>query len=462
MRHLILLLFLLLGFSGFTQNPDSLISTMYNEKTDSARIKRIYDVIENNGSLNPKDVIFYQTKILEVTKDHSDKVCEAVITAELGYSMANIHNLAKGATMIFDALKMAEKTGNKQAIGIAYHDLSIIYFGTDEQKAIDFLNKALIYSNASNNYSFVCSETAQFGFYYLEKNNIDSALYYMQRAYELSLKYNVQVVQAYILAGLSDINLQLGNKQLAFEYLKSALRVPFVKVDAPSLASVYSNIANFYKNEGQFDSSLTYAYRAYEAAQKTLFSQRMGHAGLLKDLYNDRNSDSALKYTNIYYKAKDSVGNNEQIQKLQLLAFEENIRQEEIKKENQKAETERKHNIQYVAIALGIISFIVLFLLLSRSIIVNTKIIEFLGVTGLLVVFEFINLIIHPYLAEFTSHSPVLMLLVLVLIAIVLVPLHHKLEKWITPRIIEKNKQIRLAAAKKTIAKLEGEKKDNN
>jgi len=38
-----------------------------------------------------------------------------------------------------------------------------------------------------------------------------------------------------------------------------------------------------------------------------------------------------------------------------------------------------------------------------------------------------------------------------------LVPLHHKLEKWITKAMAEKNKQIRLDAAKKTIAKLEGE-----
>ena len=33
--------------------------------------------------------------------------------------------------------------------------------------------------------------------------------------------------------------------------------------------------------------------------------------------------------------------------------------------------------------------------------------------------------------------------------------LHHKLEKWITKIMIEKNKKIRLEAARKTIAKLE-------
>lgn len=58
-----------------------------------------------------------------------------------------------------------------------------------------------------------------------------------------------------------------------------------------------------------------------------------------------------------------------------------------------KTEQEREQNIQYALIALGIIIFISIFLLLSRSIIVNEKWIEFLGVLGLLIVFEFTNLL---------------------------------------------------------------------
>jgi hypothetical protein len=38
---------------------------------------------------------------------------------------------------------------------------------------------------------------------------------------------------------------------------------------------------------------------------------------------------------------------------------------------------------------------------------------------------------------------------------VLLVPLHHKLEKWTTHKLVEKNKQIRRAAAKKTIEELE-------
>jgi uncharacterized membrane protein (DUF2068 family) len=124
------------------------------------------------------------------------------------------------------------------------------------------------------------------------------------------------------------------------------------------------------------------------------------------------------------------------------------------------AKNQRKQNIQFALIALGILSFIILYLVLSRSFITNTRLIEFFGVVALLIVFEFFNLLLHPFLERITHHSPILMLLALVCIASLLVPLHHRIEKWATAKMVEKNKKIRLAAARKTIEEL-GEKPEN-
>ena len=177
----------------------------------------------------------------------------------------------------------------------------------------------------------------------------------------------------------------------------------------------------------------------------------------LYQIYKARgNSDSALKYLEIAKASGDSLNSSNNIQKLQSLRVQEDLRQKELAIEKQQAKEKRSHNLQYAAIAIALITFIILFLLLSRSIIVKTKFIEFFGVLGLLAVFEFINLFIHPYLAHATNDSPVLMLLILIAIGALLVPLHHRLEKWMTSVMVEKNKKVRLAAAKKTIATLEG------
>jgi uncharacterized integral membrane protein len=57
---------------------------------------------------------------------------------------------------------------------------------------------------------------------------------------------------------------------------------------------------------------------------------------------------------------------------------------------------QRKQNIEYALIAIGIIILLTLYLLLSRSFITNTKLIEFFGVITFPIVFGFLNLFLHP------------------------------------------------------------------
>ncbi len=178
-------------------------------------------------------------------------------------------------------------------------------------------------------------------------------------------------------------------------------------------------------------------------------------AKILADIYEKNNCDSTLKYANIYKIANDSVFSNKINQQIQVMTFDEELRQQEVTAEQIKTEDKRKQNIQYALLALGIITFIIFFLLLSRQFITNAKVIVFFGIIALLLVFEFLNLLLHPFLERVTHHNPVLMLLALVAIAALLVPLHHKLEHWATAKLVEKNKQIRLASAKKTIEELE-------
>jgi hypothetical protein len=95
------------------------------------------------------------------------------------------------------------------------------------------------------------------------------------------------------------------------------------------------------------------------------------------------------------------------------------------------------------------------FILFSRRYITNTNVIKFLSVVSLLIIFEFINLLIHPFLEKITHHSPLLMLISLVAIAAIIIPFHHKLEHWAVNKLIENNKRARLEAAKRTIEQLE-------
>jgi ABC-type uncharacterized transport system permease subunit len=68
--------------------------------------------------------------------------------------------------------------------------------------------------------------------------------------------------------------------------------------------------------------------------------------------------------------------------------------------------------------------------------------IGFMGLLGLLLLFEFIALLIHPYIEEWTHGILVLMLLILVAVGSLLVPMHHKLEHWLKEKLTHSHTHI--------------------
>jgi len=240
-------------------------------------------------------------------------------------------------------------------------------------------------------------------------------------------------------------------------YFREAIRNGISYNDTLGLSFTYLRIAKLYDAVGPRDSSIFYAKLSMFHSQRANVLQNVIESGkLLSKLYESKNDKEALRCLKISLAAKDSLFSRERTMQIQNMLFNETERVSEIAEKVKKDAVERKLNIQYAFIALGIITFFILFLLLSRSFITNTRLIEFFGVLALLIVFEFLNLLLHPFLERITNHTPLLMLFALVCIASLLIPLHRRVEKWSTAKLVEKNKKIRLANAKKTIEKLEG------
>ncbi len=457
----IFFVFVLLFISNFVfaQNKiaDSLLIELANANSDTSRVWLMNKIIYSTNSLSQQDRIVYSKKILDLAIKQNDKILESIITAELGYILAINGNKLQGSELAFNALEIAEKHQNKLALGIIYQDLAIC-FRNDKQKFREFLFKALPNSETAGDYGNLTAIMSNISKMYSSEQKKDSALYYAQRSYEIALSKNIEDNLAFILIQLAKVNYHhFENKTIAFEYLRKAFNIKFDNENADHYVNITTNLAILFLNEEKVDSALFYTNKAAAKLNNARFVASLDVYDLYKKIYSKINSDSALKYYRIYETVKDSIDKMSDVQQQQLLSIKKEI-------ELGKSQEQRNQNIQFGLIALGIVSFIILYLLLSRSFITNTRVIEFFGVIALLIVFEFLNLFLHPYLDKFTDHSPVLMLLILVCIAAILVPLHHKVEKWAKKKLVEKNKQVRLANAKKTIRllsdeKLEGENK---
>ena len=99
-----------------------------------------------------------------------------------------------------------------------------------------------------------------------------------------------------------------------------------------------------------------------------------------------------------------------------------------------KEKEERVYDLQLISIALFITLFIATVIVLRHSKI-SPRWVEFLGILALLLLFEFIILLLHPFIMSITGHQPIFTLLVLVCIAAILIPSHHRAEKWVKRKL---------------------------
>ena len=450
-------LFSMVNASAQNLDTDSIIRAIAAEKTEDKKVELITTCYTPEFNNNPGLAIKLGMDLLKQAQTDKNIIEESSAYSFLGQGYRLSGNNIKGLDYHHKAMELAEKSGNFTILAIAENQMAHIYKDRFEhEKAIRLYLSSAAHAEQGKLKAITSWPFANLGSVYLSSGNLDSSLMYSQRAYEYSVRTKDRSMLILLFINLAGVQSKMGNSELALTYYNMALKEvkgsPYLRY----INLTYTGMAEHYQSIKQKDSAELYARKAISVVDNTAFFYLSSRpAQLLADLYERGNCDSTLKYAKIFKSANDSLNNNRANQQILLMTFDEDLRQQELAVDKLKASDERKQNIQYALIALGITILLSLYLLLSRSFITNTKMIEFFGVISLLIVFEFLNLLLHPFLEKVTHHSPVLMLLALVCIAALLVPLHHKAEKWATQKLIEKNKKVRLAAAKKTIKQLE-------
>lgn len=461
MKKIIFLFCICIGIQNVfaqTLNIDSVYQIFYSEKDESKRLKELNLFFSGPETKDPMLDMQYAQRILVLSQKNNDKISEALALSQIGWDYTSIGNTIKGLEYRLKSIEAAEKSNNLEMLADSKLHLGL-YFNEqkDYHRAIEFAFSGNETSIKAKNEIMQTWAYWLLGDSYYELNTLDSALMYAQRAYDICLRIKYFDYIHWTYESLGKIHGKLGNQAIALGYFDLAIKEAIKKNSVSKMSQYYTTLAQFYSDHNQKDSCLVYAKKAIDIAQNTPYaSSTLAPSKLLMDIYRTTNSDSAFKYSELYRIANDSLFSASKIKQANLMTFTEDLRQQELADAKAKAEEERKHNIQLSLLAIGVITFFILFLLLSRSFITNTKLIEFFSVIALLLVFEFLNLLLHPFLERITHHSPLLMLLALVGIAAVLVPFHHKIEKWTSNTLVEKNKAMRLAKAKKTIAQLEG------
>lgn len=204
-------------------------------------------------------------------------------------------------------------------------------------------------------------------------------------------------------------------------------------------------LSNFLKRHAQFllrnnntELAIEKMQLAFDAAKDANYLPYLIESSRYLDSLYHLQGDIAKAYT--YSKFNKQYSDEQQAVTKQdamlQMEIDNETKQRQIMAELETRQTERRHNLQYMGIVVGIVSCFILLTMLG-SFKVSRWVIKSLGFFSFIFFFEFIILLADHKIMEITHHEPWKMLGIKIIIISMLLPFHHWLEHKVIHYLIE-------------------------
>lgn len=360
----------------------------------------------------------------------------------------------------FKGIKIAEEvpelesqlSGLYNNIGFNYNKLKYYKFALKYLLRADTVT-VKIYHWKSNPYVYENLSEIYLGLGYP-----DSSLAYLKIADNANKGDSDRYIKAACLIDYGQTYAELYKRDSSLSYLRltkqsfmHAIQMCDSTHDKKHLCNAYIEYGKFLLDNNNPDSALKYANLCKEIATENKYlDYEIKFAGLNYRIFEKKgNTDKAFYYFKLEKNFSDSLANLNQNHQLLNLTFNAQLHENEVMQKQKEEDDRRKRNLQILFVAISIVSGIVLFVLLSRSVIVNEAFIRNVGYVGLLITFEFINLLFHPIIEQLTHHNTWGMLVILVGLACLILKCHHFLEGYVEHQMVDRNIKVRKAFAEK-------------
>ena len=194
----------------------------------------------------------------------------------------------------------------------------------------------------------------------------------------------------------------------------------------------YNRYGEFLLRHGFKEKALGKFIRSFQMAEKASYLDYMViTSGQLDSLYASTGDyRNAYQYSVMNKILADSINNMSKQDQILVMEIDHETRQRERLAEQEKQLTIRRHDLQYTAITIGILSVFVLLIMLG-SLKVPEWIIRMLGFFSFIFLFEFVILLADHKIHELTEGEPWKVLLIKIFLIAILLPMHHGIEKMV-------------------------------
>jgi tetratricopeptide (TPR) repeat protein len=281
----------------------------------------------------------YASRLFDLSRKMGspDATCDAL--SMQGSIFQRQGNRPKALNLFLQALAIKKRLRNQDGITDLFQSIANIY-----EEEGDFIKAKDTYLEATN----VTDRTLPFFKHYpltkiaqcyYNMGNMDSANAYVQEALHASGTHS----PAFLLRG--DIEMKSGRTQIALEdYRKALLMAPNHSTDLNPLSAAYQKIGETFEHLHQDDSALVYGRKALATAKLIGNPMTIISTGtlLLRLFKKQKIYDSAFFYQEMLANAKDSLYTQEKLRQVHNIFFNETLRRQELKAQQESYRSQQK------------------------------------------------------------------------------------------------------------------------
>ncbi|MBW8050654.1 MAG: tetratricopeptide repeat protein [Cytophagales bacterium] len=403
----------------------------------------------------PKAIDHYQ-RSLKIAEATADKNGEARSLGNLGTVYYSQGDYPKAIDHHQRSLKIQEATADKNGEARSLNNLGNVYFNQgDYPKAIDHYQRSLKIKEAIGDKNGEAGSLNNLGNVFADQGDYPKAIDHYQRSLKITEAIGDKDGEAGSLTNLGILYLEMGNTTTATEYCFKSLAITreigalFVEMEAcQCLSEVYEKRSHpASRNAGPMSTG-----------HRPLPTKGTGQArrGDLSPLEAMR---KALEYHKLWAIAKDSLFNKEKTKEItRLVTRYEMEKQYEAEKraaeEKAKAEAEKKARsslvqISVIGLVLGLALIAILFSGRFAIPVAAAKVVVFVFIVFL---FEFILVLLDPFIAKIFGGNPAIQLLCNGLVALLVFPLFNFLLTRLTQKV------AKVGVARRKVKRKEGNK----
>lgn len=378
------LLILLQSFSDYLYGQDQSIADSLEEvllnfdtnRNDSAEMLLYFKLAYYHT--NPANCLVYAEKLIEEATNIDDPFWLYRGYLQKGNAHKLTGNLDKAIDAYFTSARYAESLPNRTYLGNVYTATADSYKSAkNHPNAILYFNKAIsIYRSKSDSLALSVA-LLNLGSEYLYTETYDSAEIYLTESLRIFTNKNYRIGIAYCQGMLGKIHLKRKNFKMAEEQINSAITILESLNDVYSLSIYRMYLADIAYEKGNYKKAFNQVQVSLQlATENNLKAQiRDAHKVLSRIYLKLGNHKMAYEHLANFISYKDSINNNETIQKMADLRTEYEVSKKQIEVEKAKSElalVEKKKQIHQI-IGIALIVVVALLIALARVLYRSSK-----------------------------------------------------------------------------------------